>query len=617
MLSASHFRSSLFTLSLVLFAATSVCGQGVSIIEKVRTSGTIERIDAGRLQIRNQDGDLIDAKIQNVGQDAIVLDGQRIRLRFPATISVKGQFSEDYLAVGQIVRVQCLVSRTGRTQGEVSEVTIANGDEFKLGIELEREHDREHPFVDATVTGEVVLRRNRLLSIQVPAADGRRAQKVNCQLGEEPVVRVSASDLGQVKAGDNATSVTVCHLSTGDWAIEAIEIELGERAADSASATLDARYRRLSDEPAAPRDVRSEHFLLHTDISDRQAQILLDKLEVMVELIAGYYGKMTPRIIECYVVRDLRQWQDSSLDPSGAAKIANGEGVTMSRSLRGQTRAIVYSCDKHGVVQHEAVHAFCSQTFGSTGPTWYSEGMAEMGQYWRDGQLHVQIDPLVIDYLTNSEPKAMLDIVAAGQITGDSWQAYAWRWALCHLLASNPNYASQFKSLGLAMMRGRSESFETAFGPVAREISFEYDQFVKHFGNGYRADLCAWQWNQRPVTPRLRRTLKADCDARGGWQTTRLRIEEGWQIEYEAEGAWKTSQVSDEVDADGDQSGKGRLMAVILHDYKLSEPFELGKMGTFTAPVSGELYIRCQDAWTELDDNSGTLEVGFERLPSN
>ena len=107
---------------------------------------------------------------------------------------------------------------------------------------------------------------------------------MNCQLGDEPVVRVSASDLGQVKAGDNATSVTVCHLSTGDWAIEAIEIELGERAADSASATLDARYRRLSDEPAAPRDVRSEHFLLHTDISDRQAQILLDKLEVMVDV---------------------------------------------------------------------------------------------------------------------------------------------------------------------------------------------------------------------------------------------------------------------------------------------------------------------------------------------
>ena len=25
--------------------------------------------------------------------------------------------------------------------------------------------------------------------------------------------------------------------------------------------------------------------------------------------------------------------------------------------------------------------------------------------------------------------REMLDIVAAGQITGDSWQAYAWRWA--------------------------------------------------------------------------------------------------------------------------------------------------------------------------------------------
>ena len=111
-----------------------------------------------------------------------------------------------------------------------------------------------------------------------------------------------------------------------------------------------------------------------------------------------------------------------------------------------------------------------------------------MGAYWKQGQLEVDIQPGVINYLTNAPPKKMLDIVAAGQVTGDSWQAYAWRWALCHLLANNPNYSDRLKGLGVAMMSGRKASFEATYGDVAEHISFEYDQFVKNFGNGYRAE---------------------------------------------------------------------------------------------------------------------------------
>ena len=40
----------------------------------------------------------------------------------------------------------------------------------------------------------------------------------------------------------------------------------------------------------------------------------------------------------------------------------------------------MYACEDHAIVQHEAFHAFCAQTFGGLGPVWYAEGMAEMGQ---------------------------------------------------------------------------------------------------------------------------------------------------------------------------------------------------------------------------------------------
>jgi hypothetical protein len=58
-------------------------------------------------------------------------------------------------------------------------------------------------------------------------------------------------------------------------------------------------------------------------------------------------------------------------------------------------------------------------------------------------------------------------------------------------------------------------------------------------------------------------------------------------------------------------------MGVILHDYQLEGPFELGKRGTFVAPVTGQLYLRCQDSWTELADNDGEITVYLRRTPKN
>ncbi len=38
----------------------------------------------------------------------------------------------------------------------------------------------------------------------------------------------------------------------------------------------------------APRDVRSRNFLLHTDLNDKDAEELLDRLENMLKLISAY-----------------------------------------------------------------------------------------------------------------------------------------------------------------------------------------------------------------------------------------------------------------------------------------------------------------------------------------
>ncbi len=370
-----------------------------------------------------------------------------------------------------------------------------------------------------------------------------------------------------------------------------------------------------------PADFRSRHFLLHTDMNPGEANELLGRLEKMLSLISDYWGRPPSGVIECYVVRDLNKWPAAVLAPAGRAKIAQGAGITlgttMTRGSQFRSKSVVYAVPTRGVPQHEAVHAYCIQSFGTTGPTWYAEGMAEMGQYWRDGDASVRAREEVIRYLRSSPPKPLREIVEGGQVTGDSWQNYAWRWALCHLLAHNPNYAARFRPLGLGLLTRQEISFEQVYGAMAREVSFEYRFFLEHVEQGYRADLCSWDWSRefRPLTT-TNRTVAARILAARGWQPTGLTVATGANYECNAKGTWKTSKSSTAVDANGDEQGAGRLVGIILDENdELGEPFDLGTSVTFTAQQSGNLYVRCSDQWNKLDDNSGRVSLKLKYRP--
>ena len=240
------------------------------------------------------------------------------------------------------------------------------------------------------------------------------------------------------------------------------------------------------------------------------------------------------------------------------------------------------------------------------------------GALLKNSQLAIEIDPVAIDYLKNAPPKKLLDIVAAGQITGDSWRAYAWRWALCHLLASNPNYSGRFQALGIGMMSGQpGASFESVYGPVAREVSFEYDFFVQHLDNGYRCDLCAWQWNRTFQFLRPKGHVSTKVLAKYGWQASNIKLKAGESYDCAAKGTWKTSQDGDDSDANGGTNGHGRLVGVIMANDRLGEPFELGVGATFVPSNEGNLYLRCRDDWSGLGDNDGSLTVYFRRTPAS
>jgi hypothetical protein len=87
----------------------------------------------------------------------------------------------------------------------------------------------------------------------------------------------------------------------------------------------------------------------------------------------------------------------------------------------------------------------------------------------------------------------------------------------------------------------------------------------------------------------------------------------GQSYSYEAAGSWTADAQVGATTADGGAQGSGRLEAVIMRDYQLSEPIPLGQGGSFSAPCDGQLYLRCRDYWNQLSDNDGSIVVTLFR----
>ena len=591
--------------------------------------GTVEDIQPGRITIRASNGKQKSFLIQNKGERYVSLDGNEYIVPMPCKIETWGTMPGKLLERGMVVEFRGEMNRGGRTGKPVTKLIVHDPEETELKLESRVEDVGIH-VEPCDVIGNIQQFVNSTMYLAVPKTKFTPTERIKFRVSDDAIFDIKSDDLNRVHPGDKVVEFRGDKMSNGAMVIRDIKIELTaerEVATPSFSDQLYLKYSKLSDEPTDAREERSTHFILYTDISKRASKVLLAKLETMYGFLARYYRKKPKEPIVCYVVSDLEKF--SGLDQVGVQKIKERAGVTVSggtvlssrssgRVIRKMIQSTVYSCDDQDVVQHEAVHAFCSMAFGSAGPTWYAEGMAEMGQYWAPDQKAIQVEPVVIEYLTTAPKKDMMKIVAAGQITGDSWQAYSWRWALCHLLANNPTYSKRFLELGRNMMAEENDSFEKAFGKVKDRIAFEYDQFVQNFGNGYRADLCAWQWVEDARDVRTK-TLNFTVDAQLGWQATKIAVKSGTAYDFmcKKDQKWKIKKSADAVTPDGNPRGSGKLIGAIYKDYKLSEPFEIGtKLQGFKPEMSGLLYVRCQEKWNSIADNEGEIKVYIRKSPA-
>ncbi|NNJ26422.1 hypothetical protein [Alienimonas chondri] len=394
---------------------------------------------------------------------------------------------------------------------------------------------------------------------------------------------------------------------------------------------------------------RSRSVILTTDLDEEKAEALLIELETMLDLVGKFFGAPLRKPIPLLVWKDTAKWQGVPLPPEAQAKMREGGGITLGQTMgltnvyTGQTRrtdsmATAYASSKRGTPLHESVHAYCMLTFGATGPVWFGEGLAELGSYFRKGDMSVRVSRGVMQHLQTAERQTLREILDPNAITGDSWENYAWRWALAHVLAYNPNYRDRYRPLGVSLMNDGPLTFESVYGSMAPEITFEYNFFLDVLEQGVRPDLIAWDWKGRYRAIRKGRRATARLQADAGWQPGAIEVKEGTVVGYEADGEWSVGPdkprpthvtvldddyeppVEDEtaateppppVSADGGEDGRGKLVGAIFDpvEYTLSDEFELGASGEFTAPSAGQLVLRAKDKWGQLGDNEGRMTV--------
>lgn len=603
-----------------LTAAAQVVATGERVI-----SGTVEAVRGDGLTIRAADGRPHSVRVQPKGERGVALADGRL-LAAPVDVKVTGELPAAGLKPGHVVQFRCRLDRAGKAEAPVASLIVLDGGKTALGVTAEDESasaeaDRaKFSEVQVTATVKTVTAKRLVVDLPPERAFNRKAS-LAIPLAEAAVARIESDDPARIEPGAQVVRLEALVLDSGDLVARSLEVKNSSTrtVADKGDEALERKYRALSAEaPARPRLVRSQHFAFTTDLSDREWAVVRDKLERMVAALEKFLGRRMTGVVEGFVARDLGKFPAGLIDDEGGVeKIRRGEGVCVNSRLGPQRQARLYSCADHGVIQHECVHGICHLAFGSTGPTWLAEGLAELGNYWKDGDQTVDLPAPVVGYLQTARPRrTLLEIAVPGRTEAGSWEDYAWRWALCHLLANNPNYANRFVPLAVALMEEREGvSFESVYGPVAREISFEYDQFLATLGNGYRSDLTAWPWTAKFQRLGESGGPTVKVKAQGGWQPAKVLVEAGERYEIVAAGTWKIASAGRPLDAAGEADGRGRLVATVFADYALAPEIPLGTQATLAPPAAGQLFLRCADTWTELADNDGELAVTIRRAP--
>jgi hypothetical protein len=385
----------------------------------------------------------------------------------------------------------------------------------------------------------------------------------------------------------------------------------------------------------------SKHIRLFTDLPEDLAATFPPLVDRLHESLEAYFGPL-PSLpdggtfqVNGYLMRDRTRFDAAQLVPFDLSQIQHGRHRGYEFWMNDQTSDYY----RRHLLFHEYTHCFMTITpHALRSRPWYIEGMAERfatHQFDESGRIRFDVFPdtpvgfegwgriqLVREAIRAGEPRtapAVFAMVGADFATDN--RLYAWSWAMCRFLEDHPLAQKQFRTVSQVVdPNDPDRSFLRLFRDAEAEIAQDWWLFAHHLCDGFDVERAATTF-----TPSL------NIRANRGWQSTGLRVEPGKTYHLSAAGrcvlATTTKPWTSEPDGISIRYNEGRpigrLLATIRPDPAPGQPppvnmldeLSLGSSAEFAAPRSGTLYLRINDFWNDLANNTGHYTVSVTPLP--
>lgn len=403
------------------------------------------------------------------------------------------------------------------------------------------------------------------------------------------------------------------------------------------------------DDALALRGIRryeSKRLTLYSDVPAERVRHLPQLTDALYDELERYFGPLPPDEAQSdfqmtgFVMADPARFEASGVVPVDLPPIRHGRHRGAEFWMKDQSSDYYLA----HLLLHEATHCFMTIIPNPLGSQpWYIEGMAEMFATHRSGSPArfgvFPDDPgnfvdlgrirLIRDAVTGGNALFARQVMAFQADDYLSNPPYAWSWALCWFLANHPETRDQFRQIeNVVDPADPMAGVQQQFSQQQYEISQGFWMFSHDLCHGYDLERAAIRFDCGvPLNGNATTTIRADR----GWQSSKVYLQQGEKVRVTSTGRFIVGQSTKpwESEPQGitlryvEGVPLGTLLGTIREETP-GRPAEnlsmrvvsaLGREVEWTSPASGTLYLRVNDAWNSLSDNSGDLTVTITPLP--
>jgi hypothetical protein len=392
--------------------------------------------------------------------------------------------------------------------------------------------------------------------------------------------------------------------------------------------------------------LESRRLRLHTDLDFHEVEHLAALVDQLYDALEEYFGPLPPdrqgREFQMtgYVMRDVERFREQRLVPQGLPAVHHGRHRANEFWVQEQLTADY----RRHLVLHEATHCFMTFVEDQSEPAWYLEGMAELfGTHQTDSQGITRFRAMpksaadiegfgrveMLQAAVEADQRLTLDEVSRlAAVAFDSGIGYAWGWAACAFLDGNPRSRDAFRQLVRSTDPSAfSAAFLERFPSSDHELAIEWSLFIEHLEYGYDLDRSAIAFRSGTDLQYGQPARSCELLTDRGWQSSGVRVEALSQYTVTCTGQYTLADHPKPwvCEPQGvsiryvDGMPLGQVLAAILPDEPHADdrPFQrvltVGRQKTFTAPLSGTLYLRINDRSSSLHDNRGQVAITIGR----